>query len=400
MKIIAINAGSSSLKYQLFEMPESKVICSGQAERIGINDSIFSMKINGEKIEEVMDLPNHKVVIDILLEWLLKYKAVENLNEIVGVGHRVVHGGESFSESVIITPEVKKEIENLSGFAPLHNPANLTGIEAFQEALPDVLEVAVFDTAFHQTMEPSTYMYATPYEWYEKYNIRKYGFHGTSHDYVSKRAAEFIGKPYNETKSIVLHLGNGASICAIKDGKSINTTMGFTPLAGIPMGTRSGDIDPAIIPFICAKENLSAQEVIDKLNNNSGFLGVSGVSSDARDLMAAVNEGNEQAKLAADIYARRIAEVIGAYIVDLGGVDIIAFTAGIGENAGDFRELILDNLVPLGVKYDKEYNWNLRGVEAMLTTDDSTMKIAVIPTDEELVIAEDTYNLYEKNNLM
>ncbi|GBU11217.1 propionate kinase/acetate kinase C [Erysipelotrichaceae bacterium] len=391
MKVLAVNAGSSSLKYQLFNMPEKTVICSGIAERIGLDMSIFSLKFNGEKYEIEVKIENHKQAIALVLEWFAKYKVVGNLDEINGVGHRVVHGGESFDKSVVIDEDVLKIIHDLSDFAPLHNPANIVGIEELSKALPHSIAVAVFDTAFHQTMPAESFMYATPYTWYTDYGIRKYGFHGTSHEYVSKQAAIMVDKAYNETKTIVCHLGNGASLCAIKNGASIDTTMGFTPLAGIPMGTRSGDIDPAIIPYIAAKENMDAQAVIDVLNKKSGFLGVSGFSSDARDISMAVAEGNERAILTLNLYAKRIAEVIGAYHVTLGGVDIIAFTAGIGENAGDVREAVCRRLTALGISIDEEKNLATRSKQTYISDSNSKIKVAVIPTNEELVIAEDTY---------
>ncbi len=391
MKILAVNAGSSSLKYQLFNMPEATVICSGIAERIGLDMSVFSLKVNGEKYEEEMVISDHTVAVQLVLEWMQKHNVIDNMNEIVGIGHRVVHGGEEFAGSVEVTDAVIKSIDALSEFAPLHNPANLLGILEFQKALPQAKSVAVFDTAFHQTMPEEAYMYATPFEWYAKYGVRKYGFHGTSHEFVSKEAAKMLGKNYDEVNTIVCHLGNGASLCAVKKGKSVDTTMGFTPLAGVPMGTRSGDIDPAIVPYIGEKLNIDAAGVIDILNKKSGFLGVSGVSSDARDLMAAQKAGNERAQLTVDIYAKRIAEVIGGYFVTLGGVDVIAFTAGVGENAGDLRQAICRRLEAIGVKMDVEKNLSVRSEQVFVSAPDSKINVAIIPTNEELVIAEDTF---------
>ncbi|TLG72132.1 acetate kinase [Culicoidibacter larvae] len=390
MKVLAINAGSSSLKYQLFEMPSETVLCSGIAERIGMNDGIFSLKVNGEKFEEVLEIPNHSVAVELLLKWLIDHKIISDYNEIQGVGHRVVHGGEHFAASAMLTEENIQLIEDVAELAPLHNPANLTGIYAFKKLLPDAVAVAVFDTAFHQTLAEEAYMYSTPYEWYEKYAVRKYGFHGTSHQYVSAEAARLIGKAPEDAKVIVCHLGNGGSLSAVKNGKSVDTTMGFTPLAGIPMGTRSGDIDPAIIPFIMEKTGQTAAEVVDMLNKKSGFLGVSGLSSDARDIEAGINEGNHRAELAAFIYAKRIAEYIAAYHVYLEGADVIAFTAGIGENAPYIRKCVTRRLGVLGVKLDEAVNESIRGKEAIISTDDSAIKIAVVPTNEELVIARDT----------
>jgi acetate kinase len=391
MKVLAVNAGSSSLKYQLFEMPEETVICSGLAERIGIDNGIFSMKINGEKYEEVLDIKDHTVAVNLVLEWFKKYDVISDLSEITGVGHRVVHGGEYFNKSVIATEDVIQKIADLSDFAPLHNPAHILGIRGFEAALPNATPVVVFDTAFHQTMPEEAYMYATPYEWYEDYKVRKYGMHGTSHDYVSKQAANLIGKPYNDAKIIVCHLGNGASLCAVKDGESVDTSMGFTPLAGIPMGTRSGDIDPAIIPYICEKYDMTVNEVIDALNKKSGFLGVSGVSSDGRDIVDALSKGNKRAELTVKLYGKRIADVIGSYYMTLGGCDIIAFTAGVGENAVEIRQFIFERLGALGVKVNSELNLSTRGKLGIISEADSKITIAVIPTNEELVIAQDVY---------
>ncbi|MBU1020540.1 MAG: acetate kinase [Firmicutes bacterium] len=392
MKIIAVNAGSSSLKFQLLEMPVEKVIASGVVERIGITDSIFTIKFGDNRDKEIVDIPNHQVAVKMLLSKLVDLGIVNTLDEIEGVGHRVVHGGELFKDSVKIDDSVIKAIEEVSELAPLHNPANLTGIKAFIEALPNVVEVAVFDTAFHQTMEPVAYMYSVPYEWYTKYGVRKYGFHGTSHKYVSQRAAQMIGKPVEEAKIIVCHIGNGVSLCAVDGGKSIDTSMGFTPLAGIPMGTRSGDIDPAIVQFISQKENKSLDEVINELNKKSGYLGLSELSSDSRDLWEAVERGDKKSILAVEKQAKIIADYIGAYYLALGGCDAICFTAGIGENASETRRIVCDKIKALGT--DLDYNRNLtRGKETVISTDESKIKLLLIPTNEEVVIARDTVRL-------
>lgn len=392
MKIMAVNAGSSSLKFQLLDMPSETLVVSGVVERIGMNESIFTIKFDGKRDKEITSIKTHKVAVDMLLSKLVNLGIVKSLDEIEGVGHRVVHGGEKFSDSVVITDEVMRAIEEVSDLAPLHNPANLTGINAFIEALPNVKEVAVFDTAFHQTMDQVTYMYSVPYEWYTKYGVRKYGFHGTSHKYVSLRAADMLGKPIEDTRVIVCHIGNGASLCAVKGGKSIDTSMGFTPLAGIPMGTRSGDIDPAIVQYISQKENKSLDEVINELNQKSGYLGLSGLSSDSRDLWEAVERGDKKSILAVEKQGKMIADYIGAYFLALGGCDAIVFTAGIGENASETRKMISDRLGALGVEID--YTKNLtRGEEAVISTEDSKIKLLLIPTNEEVMIARDTVRL-------
>jgi acetate kinase len=392
MKIMAVNAGSSSLKFQLLNMPSEVVLVSGVVERIGLQDSIFSMKFEGERFKEITNIPTHKVAVDMLLKRLIDKGIVHSLDEIEGVGHRVVHGGEKFSDSVVITDQVIQAIEDVSDLAPLHNPANLTGIQAFSEALPGVPAVAVFDTAFHQTMPPVSYMYSVPYEWYTKYGVRKYGFHGTSHKYVSLRAADMLGKQPEEVKIIVCHIGNGASLCAVENGKSVDTSMGFTPLAGIPMGTRSGDIDPAIVQFISEKEHKSLDEVINELNKKSGYLGLSELSSDSRDLWEAVERGDQKSILAVEKQAKMIADYIGAYFLSLGGCDAICFTAGIGENASETRKLVVDRLHALGVELDYEKNLT-RGKETVISKDSSKIKILLIPTNEEVMIARDTLRL-------
>lgn len=392
-KILSVNAGSSSLKFQLLSMPSERVIVEGIVERIGNADAIYTVKLNGNKERTTLSIKNHSEAVQLVLNDLIKRQIVAFLDEIKGVGHRVVHGGEKFKESTIITPEVIKQIEEVSFLAPLHNPGAIIGIKAFQEALPNVVHVAVFDTAFHQTMEPEAYMYAVPYEWYEKYGVRKYGFHGTSHQYVSMKAAELMGKPYEESKIITVHLGNGASLAAIKNGKCIDTSMGMTPLEGIPMGTRSGTIDPAIIEFICTKENKTVQQVLEDLNKRSGYLGISGLSNDSRDLEAAAAEGHYRSNLALDIQYKRIADYIGSYYVYLGGADAIVFTAGIGENNARCREVVCDRISALGVKIDYDLNNRVRGVVTELSTPDSKIRVFLIPTNEELMIARDTMRL-------
>lgn len=391
-KIIAINAGSSSLKFQLFEMPSEKVITNGIVERIGLNDSIFTISVNGEKQKEITDIPNHDVAVKMLLDKLTTLGIIQSLNEIEGIGHRVVHGGEIFTDSVLITNEVLAKIEELSELAPLHNPANITGIKAFRQVLPNVLAVAVFDTAFHQTMPEKSFLYSLPYEYYKEYGIRKYGFHGTSHKYVSQKAAEMLGRPLDQLRLISCHLGNGASIAAIEGGKSIDTSMGFTPLAGVTMGTRSGNIDPALIPYIMEKTGLSADEVLDVLNKKSGMLGVSGLSSDLRDIEELASQGNERAELALEVFASRIHKYIGSYAARMYGVDAIIFTAGIGENSDVIRARVLKGLEFMGVYWDPTLN-KTRGNERFINYPHSPVKVMVIPTNEEVMIARDVLRL-------
>jgi len=389
-KILAVNAGSSSLKFQLLAMPNEEVITVGLIERIGLSDSIFTIEVNGEKVKAVSDIKDHAVAVELLMNALIEHKVVESYDEISGVGHRVVHGGEAFDKSVVITPETLAIIEGLWELAPLHQPANVTGIKAFAEALPNAVSVAVFDTAFHQTMPVTSYTYPVVHEWYKKHAVRKYGFHGTSHQYVSERAADLLGKPIDQTNVITVHMGNGGSLTAVKNGKSIDTSMGFTPLAGIMMGTRSGDIDPAIIPYIMEKEGLTVEQAVDALNKKSGLFGISGKSSDMRDIEAGVAAGEEQSQIALDLYIKRITDYIGSYLVTLGGTDAIVFTAGIGENGIGIREQILDRLAFLGITVDKVAN-DSRGKEVMISTADSKIKAFVIPTNEELMIARDTF---------
>lgn len=391
-KIIAINAGSSSLKFQLLEMPSEELITKGLVERIGLNDSVFSITVNGEKIKEVTDIPDHEVAVKLLLDKLTSLGIIKSLREIDGIGHRVVHGGETFNDSVVITDEVIEKIEALSEFAPLHNPANVTGIKAFRSVLPDVPATAVFDTAFHQTMPESSYLYSLPYEYYKNYGIRKYGFHGTSHKYVSQRAAEMLGRPIEQLRLISCHLGNGASIAAIEAGRSIDTSMGFTPLAGVTMGTRSGNIDPALIPYIMDKTGKTAEEVLEVLNKQSGLLALSGFSSDLRDISEAADEGNERAKLALTVFAQRIHKYIGSYAARMNGLDAIIFTAGIGENSDLIRAKILTGLEFMGVYWDPMRN-KVNGEETFISYHHSPVKVMVIPTNEEVMIARDVMRL-------
>ncbi|MGJ7920424.1 acetate kinase [Neobacillus sp. LXY-4] len=391
-KIIAINAGSSSLKFQLFEMPSEEVITKGLIERIGLTDGVFNITVNGEKIQEISNIPDHEVAVKLLLNKLTDLGIIKSLSEIEGIGHRVVHGGEAFNDSVIITEEVLNKIDELSELAPLHNPANITGIKAFQQVLPDVLSVAVFDTAFHQTMPESSFLYSLPYEYYKNYGIRKYGFHGTSHKYVSQRAADLLGRPIENLRLISCHLGNGASIAAIEGGKSIDTSMGFTPLAGVTMGTRSGNIDPALIPYIMEKTGKNADEVLDVLNKKSGILGVSGFSSDLRDIEQEASKGNERAELSLELFANRIHKYIGSYAARMCGVDAIIFTAGIGENSDVIRARVLQGLEFMGVYWDPSLN-KVRGTEAFINYPHSPVKVLIIPTNEEVMIARDVVSL-------
>ncbi|AUO11509.1 MULTISPECIES: acetate kinase [Priestia] len=391
-KIMAINAGSSSLKFQLFEMPSETVLTKGLVERIGLDNAVFTISVNGEKQTDITEIPDHAVAVKILVEKLLSQNIIQSYDEITGVGHRVVHGGEKFADSVLITDETLAEIEALSDLAPLHNPANIVGIKAFQDILPNVPAVAVFDTAFHQTMPEKSFLYSLPYEYYEQYGVRKYGFHGTSHKYVSERAAELLGRPIEQLRLISCHLGNGASIAAIEGGKSIDTSMGFTPLAGVAMGTRSGNIDPALIPFIMEKTGKTADEVLNVLNKESGLLGVSGISSDLRDLIKASAEGNERAETALEVFASRIHKYIGSYAARMSGVDAIIFTAGIGENSDVVRARVLRGLEFMGVYWDPALN-SVQGEEAFISYPHSPVKVMVIPTDEEVMIARDVTRL-------
>lgn len=388
MKIMAVNAGSSSIKFQLLEMPSEEVIASGVMERIGLPEGIFTIKYDGKKEETHPVLKDHAVGVELLLKSLIEKGILKDLKEISGVGHRIVQGGEFFKDSTLVDEAVVKKISDLADLAPLHNPAHIVGIRAFQKALPEVPEVVVFDTVFHQTMPEEAYMYATPYEWYTKYGIRKYGAHGTSHQYVSHRCAELLGKDVKDTKIIVCHLGNGASICAVEGGKCKDTSMGLTPLEGIPMGTRSGNIDPTVVSFIAGHENKTAQEVVNELNKKSGYLGMSGRSNDARDVTAGMEEGDHRCKMTFDVQAKRIVDYIASYYVYMGGCDAICFTAGMGENLIHLRKNILNRLGVLGVKLDEEAN-NVRAIEREITTKDSKIKAFIIPTNEEVMIARD-----------
>ena len=391
-KIMAVNAGSSSIKFQLLEMPEEKVIASGVMERIGLAEGIFTLKYNGKKEETNPVLPTHAEGVQLLLDTLLEKGIVKSLDEISGVGHRVVQGGEFFKDSTLVDgPDgvVVKKIAELADLAPLHNPAHIIGIKAFYKALPNVPEVVVFDTVFHQTMPEEAYMYATPYDWYEKYGIRKYGAHGTSHKFVSQRCAEVMGKKLEDTKIIVCHLGNGASISAVEGGKCKDTSMGLTPLEGIPMGTRSGNLDPTVVSYICEKENKTAAEVVNILNKKSGYLGMSGRSNDARDVTQGMNDGDHRCKLTFDVQAKRIVDYIAAYYVYMGGCDAICFTAGMGENLKHLRLNIAKRLGVLGVKIDEKLNDTFSD-ERIISTPDSKIKLYIIPTNEEVMIARDT----------
>ncbi|MFB4210649.1 acetate kinase [Shouchella sp. JSM 1781072] len=390
--IMAINAGSSSLKFQLLSMPEETIITKGLVERIGLKDSVFAIEKNGEKHETTSDIEDHSEAVKMLLDKLTSLNIISSLDEIEGIGHRVVHGGEKFNDSVLITDDLLAGIEEVSELAPLHNPANITGIKAFKEVLPNVPSVAVFDTAFHQTMPEHAYLYSLPYEYYTEYGIRKYGFHGTSHKYVSERAAEMLDQPIEDLKMVSCHLGNGASIAAIEGGKSIDTSMGFTPLAGVTMGTRSGDIDPALIPFIMDKTGQSVEEVISTLNKQSGLLGITGFSSDLRDIESEEEKGNERAKVALDVFTSRIQDYIGSYATRMGGIDVLIFTAGIGENSTVVRERVLKGLEFMGIEVDLSKN-NVRGKETFLQTADSKVKVLIVPTNEEVMIARDTVRL-------
>lgn len=388
--VMSVNAGSSSLKFQVYEMPEEKVLAKGLVERIGLNDGIFTIKINGEKFSETTDIPNHEVAVQMLIDNLLKHHVVNELTDIKAVGHRLVHGGEFYADSVVATADAVAKVEECIPLAPLHNPAGLTGYRTFDKALPNAVHTFVFDTAFHQTMPAVNYMYPIPYEYYEKDHIRRYGFHGTSHRYLTLRLAEMLNKKPEEMNMITCHLGNGASITAIKNGKSFKTSMGLTPLAGVMMGTRSGDIDPAIPGVLMEKYGYYAKEMDDILNKKSGLLGVSGISSDSRDIENAVEEGNERAILTRDLFDARVIETVAGYYGLMGGADAIVFAGGIGENAPDTRAAIIDGLSVFGVELDREAN-NCRGKEVKISTPESKIAVYVIPTDEEVMLARDAY---------
>jgi acetate kinase len=395
MKLLCVNAGSSSLKFQLFEMPEEKVIISGYIEKIGLEDSFWTTKINGEKIKGAKYLKNHNEAIQVMIDELLTHKAVESLDEIKGVGHRVLHGGEKYSQSVLIDEEVIQSIKDLTKLGPLHLPGNLAGIEAMQEALPGVPMVAVYDTAFHQTMPRENFLYPVPMEWYTKYSVRKYGFHGTSHKYITTKMQEKLGR--EDVNLIICHIGSGASISAVKNGKCYDTTMGLTPLDGLMMGTRSGAIDPSIIEYVCGETGKTVGEITNELNKKSGYLGVSGYS-DSRDVENAAAEGNEDAQLAITMYNNRVAKYIADYYIELEGkVDAIVFTAGVGENGIEARADMISKLAPLGIKLNEEVNNTIASYkdnsEGMISADDSSVAVYVVPTNEELMIIKDTYEL-------
>lgn len=394
MKVLVVNCGSSSLKYQLIDMETEEVMAKGYLERIGIDGSFLTHRVGEEKYKIEKEIKNHKDGLELVIEQLLHkdYGVIKDLSEIDAIGHRIVHGGEKFTKSVLINDEVVKGIEEAIEFAPLHNPAHLQGITACMEKLPGKPNVAVFDTAFHQTMPEKAYMYAIPYEYYEKYKIRKYGAHGTSHKFVANRVAEIMGKPIEDLKIISCHLGQGASLCAVDGGKSIDTSMGLTPLAGVPMGSRSGDVDPSVLTYLMDKEKISPSEMNTILNKKSGKLGLSGVSIDDRDIEAAAKEGNKRAQLAIDNFVYQVVGYIGRFAAQMKGVDVITFEAGIGENGIDVRKEICDYLGYLGVKIDEEKN-NCRGKEVEISTPDSKVKVYVVPTNEELMIARETMEL-------
>jgi len=395
MKILVINCGSSSLKYQLIDMDGENVLAKGLVERIGIEGSMLTHKPSGKnKVVIENFIPDHKTGIKMVLDQLVDpvNGVIKDMSEISAVGHRVLHGGKKYTKSVLITPDVMDAVETCSVLAPLHNPASITGINACKSLMPDTPMSIVFDTAFHMTMPDYAYMYALPYELYEKHDIRRYGFHGTSHKYVSKEAADMLGKPYDQVKIVTVHIGNGSSVAAVKNGKCVDTSMGLTPLEGLVMGTRCGDIDPAIIPYMVMNLGMSIEEVNDIIYKKSGFLGLSGISSDSRDLESAAEDGNERAKLTLEVFYYKVKKYIGSYIAAMGGVDAIVFTAGIGENSVKAREEICKDMEYLGIKVDHDRN-NTRGKAVQISTDDSKVKVFVIPTNEELMIARETKEL-------
>ncbi len=390
MKILSVNAGSSSLKFQMYEMPDEEVLISGVFERIGMEGSFYTIKLNGEKKEKKVELPDHKKAFELLVSELMENKIVDTLDDIVGIGHRIVQGGSYFDRSVVASDDVIQKIDELSSLAPLHNPAAITGIKAAQAVIPEALQAVVFDTAFHQTIPEENYLYALPYEWEKEYKIRRYGAHGTSHKYVSLKMNEILDR--QDTKLITCHIGNGASISAILNGKCINTSMGLTPNAGLIMGTRCGDIDATIVPYMMDVLKINSKEMDTILNKKSGLLGISGISSDSRDIEAGIKEGNKRCELAEKMYVRRIVDYIAKYYVELEGCDAIVFTAGVGENSVPIRRKVVEALSVLGVKLDEEKN-NIRGSIQKISTSDSSIKVYVIPTDEELMIARDTFEL-------
>lgn len=389
MKILSVNAGSSSLKFTLIELPEEKVLVSGTFEKIGIDGSFYTIKYNGEKIRKEVELKNHTKAVEILMNELIDMKILNSYEDLDGVGHRVLHGGDTYFDSIIVDKDVEDKIEELFPLGPLHNPANLAGIRSFKKILPNTPQVAVFDTAFHQTMDDEEFLYAVPMDWYEKFSVRKYGFHGTSHKYIAQKMNEIIGE---NKKIISCHLGNGASLCAIKNGKCVDTSMGFTPLAGFIMGTRSGDIDPSIIPYVMDKTGMSADEVVNALNKKSGMLALSGISSDMRDVEEAYLNKDPRSVRAMNMYIKHVANYLSMYNTLLEGAEYIVFTAGVGENSPIVRELLINKFNYLGIKLDPEKN-NTRGISGIISSEDSTVKVVVLPTNEELMIAKDTYNL-------
>ncbi|HCD08284.1 MAG TPA: acetate kinase [Lactobacillus sp.] len=391
-KIMAVNSGSSTLKWKLYTVPDEKVVAKGMVDRLGLSDSVFEVEFKGKKISEMGDIPDHTTAVNKMLDKLIDLKIIDNYNEITGVGHRVVAGGSIFKDSAVVTPRVVQRIRNLSEFAPLHNPGQAAGIEAFEKILPDVPQVAVFDTSFHQTMDPVNYLYSIPYEYYEKYGVRKFGAHGTSHRYVSQAAADYLHKPLNDLKIISCHLGSGASIDAIEDGRSVDTSMGFTPLAGITMSTRSGDIDPSLVAYLMQKMKITdPTDMVKILNTKSGLLGISGISPDMRDLLATRDE-NDRSDLAIRIYINRIVKYIGSYIALLGGTDVLIFTAGTGAKNAEIRADIANSFNYMGVKIDKDANENGAGIR-IISSKDSSITVMVVPTDEELMIVRDVVRL-------
>ena len=390
MKILTVNGGSSSLKFNAIELPEEKELISGYFEKIGLERSFYNIKINGEKVKHEVPLKNHMDAVEYLKKELFDNHIIESLDEIDGVGHRIVHGGDKFDHSVLVTDEVIKELDSVVDLAPLHNPPMVECIKAFKNIMPDTPMVVVFDTAFHQSMDIEEYLYPVPYEWYTEYGVRKYGFHGTSHRYIAKSAAELLGR--DDLKIISCHIGSGASVCAIDAGKVVDTSMGFTPLAGVMMGTRSGDVDPSIIPYVMKKTGETCEEVVNDLNKKSGLLGVSGVSNDSRDIEDGIANGNERCVLAQNIFCKKVANYIAMYNNELNGADVIVLTAGLGENSSATRAGILKNIASLGVELDESVN-NFRGETRKITTEDSKIPVYVIPTNEELMIALDTYEI-------
>lgn len=387
-KILAINSGSSSLKFKFFEMPEENLIAKGVVDRIGFDDAVFEESFDGQDKKQTLSVPDHNKAVQLVIDSLVDNKIVASLNEVKGVGHRISNGGEKYEKAVIVDDDVENTIDKLSALSPLHNPVNLLGIKAFDHVLPDTPQVAVFDTAFNATIPPENAVYALPYEYYKKYGVKRFGFHGPSHQYIKEQVEDLF--PHADKKIISCHLGNGASISAIKDGKTIDNSMGFTPLAGLVMGTRSGDLDPQILPFLQENEHLDAEQMKDVLNKKSGLLGISGVSSDLRDVEKAADDGNERAVLALKAFVHRIQSYIGSYIADLDGVDTIVFTAGIGEHDARMRKAVMENFHFIGAEVDDERN---KSNELVISSDESKINIAVIPTDEEIVIARDVFKL-------